>query len=122
MSCPFWEPMDLRIPTSLALFSDRAVLRFMKLIQAKINTKAPIIPKSQTYVILPPDCLPWSKLLLKYQSSIGRRKILGLYCTTSSSEFFLTSIMVLVTFSKVVLSAICTNIWKELFCQLSKEF
>src|SRR5687768_18368289 len=34
------EPIVLRIPTSFALFSDRAVLRFIKLMQASSNTRS----------------------------------------------------------------------------------
>src|SRR5688572_12698364 len=42
------DPIDLRMPTSFALFSERAVLRFMKLIHAKINTITPTTPNSHT--------------------------------------------------------------------------
>src|SRR5680860_551743 len=108
------EPIDFRMPTSFALFSDLAVLRFIKFIQAKSNTNAPIMPKSHTYFILPPDCFPFSKLLRKYQSFIGKRKSCGSNSAVSSFRFFFTSLMVADTFSIVVLSAICTNIWKEL--------
>ena len=38
------SPIVLRIPTSLALLLLRAVDRFMKLMQASNNTKAPIKP------------------------------------------------------------------------------
>src|SRR4249920_1844076 len=37
-----WDPMALRTPTSLALFSERAVVRLMKLIQAINKTSEPI--------------------------------------------------------------------------------
>jgi uncharacterized protein YceK len=43
------DPTALRMPTSLALFSLLAVLRFMKLIQARSNTNRPMMAKSQTY-------------------------------------------------------------------------
>src|SRR3954466_12000733 len=42
-SCLRTEPIVLRIPTSFARFSDRAVLRFMKLMQASSNMNTPII-------------------------------------------------------------------------------
>src|SRR4030095_3145778 len=41
-SCLRIDPIVLRIPTSLALFSDRAVLRFTKFMQARSKTKIPI--------------------------------------------------------------------------------
>src|SRR5258705_8248621 len=47
-NCPRDDPKTLRIPTSFILFSDLAVLKFMKLIQANTSTKTPIIPYSQT--------------------------------------------------------------------------
>src|SRR5687767_8908072 len=49
MICQRLDPTALRIPTSLPLFSERAVLRFMKLIQASSNTKMPTIPNNHTY-------------------------------------------------------------------------
>ena len=48
INCPRTEPIDLRIPTSFALFSEWAVLRFIKLIQASSNTKEAIIPNNHT--------------------------------------------------------------------------
>src|SRR5690348_918788 len=53
MSCLRPDPRVLRTPTSLALFSERAVLRFMKLIQASNNTNTPIEPMNQTSWIGP---------------------------------------------------------------------
>src|SRR3990170_7382313 len=41
INCHFADPTALRTPTSFALFSDRAVLKFIKLIQANSNTKIP---------------------------------------------------------------------------------
>src|SRR3954466_9809103 len=41
------EPTVLRIPTSFARFSLRAVDRFMKLIHASISTNTPIIENNQ---------------------------------------------------------------------------
>src|SRR5437762_13944524 len=49
MICFQSEPIVFRIPTSFARFSLRAVLRFMKLIQASNKTNTPIIPNIQTY-------------------------------------------------------------------------
>src|SRR5690606_12374132 len=51
MSCFLAEPIDFRMPTSFARCSDRAVLKFMKLMQGSNNTNAPTTPKSQTYWI-----------------------------------------------------------------------
>ena len=42
----------MRNPTSLALPADRAVDRFIKLIQAMMIIKAPMPPKKYTYIIL----------------------------------------------------------------------
>src|SRR3989337_2663526 len=60
-NCFRTEPIAFRIPTSLARFSERAVLKFMKLIQASINTKAPMVAKSQTLSIRPPVLNPFLK-------------------------------------------------------------
>jgi hypothetical protein len=59
------------IPTSRARFSDLAVLRFIKLIQASSTTKTPIIPKSHTYWMSPPDRIPFSQEDRRCQSFIG---------------------------------------------------
>src|ERR1700760_4625377 len=45
------EPTVLRMPTSRARFSDLAVDKFIKLIQASTSTTLPMIPNSQTYWI-----------------------------------------------------------------------
>ena len=50
--------MVLRMPTSFARCSLRAVDRFIKLIQASSRTKAPMIPKNQTKRIRPPSGTP----------------------------------------------------------------
>ena len=57
------DPTVLRIPTSFALFSLRAVERFMKLIQASISTNTPIIANNQTNCMRPPSALPFLKSL-----------------------------------------------------------
>ena len=43
--CGRTAPMTLRIPTSLARLSDRAVVKFIKLMQAMINMKTAIREK-----------------------------------------------------------------------------
>ena len=47
MSCVLNEPTVLRMPTYLALFSLRAVELFIKLMQASMSTKNPIIENNQ---------------------------------------------------------------------------
>ena len=47
MSWILSEPSVLRIPTSLARFSLRAVERFMKLMQASNKMKTPMSPMSR---------------------------------------------------------------------------
>src|SRR5687768_15769255 len=49
----FSEPTTLRIPTSFARLADLAVERFMKLIQASINTNKATAEKMYTYWIFP---------------------------------------------------------------------
>src|SRR4051794_20892417 len=71
INCLFRDPIDLRTPTSLALFSERAVLKFVKLMQAKSSTNIPTIPKSQTKVMRPPDGSPFLNSEYKCQSFIG---------------------------------------------------
>ena len=58
INSPRPEPMALRTPTSFALFSERAVLKFMKLMQAINKTMSPKMPKSFTYLIKPPVFMP----------------------------------------------------------------
>src|ERR1700722_9426201 len=65
------EPITLRTPTSLARFSDLAVERFMKLIQAIANTSMPIILNKRTYSTKPPTALPFLKSVIKCQSFKG---------------------------------------------------
>src|SRR5258708_15813172 len=48
INCERVEPIDLRIPTSLARVSDCAVLKFIKLLHASNSTKTPIAANSQT--------------------------------------------------------------------------
>src|SRR5215216_3070362 len=73
ISCQRREPIVFRIPTSLALFSLLAVLRFMKLIQASISTKMPTIPNSHTYLMFPPLLTPFLNSLYRFQRLIGCR-------------------------------------------------
>src|SRR6478735_9461708 len=67
----FKEPTDFRMPTSLARFSERAVLKFIKLMQANSSTKIPTIPKSHTNVMRPPSGRPFLNSEYKCQSFIG---------------------------------------------------
>jgi len=99
--------MALRTPTSLARFSERAVLKFMKLIQAKSNTKMPTMPNSQTYSINPPVFTPSFQLDFKCQSAIGCKKIRASKRLSSLGKLlnFERSILLL-TVSKSTLSAI----------------
>src|SRR6185312_1928216 len=66
-NCPInWlrtDPTVLRMPTSLALFSLRAVERFIKLMQARRITNTPIIEKSQINCMRPPEDFPLLKSL-----------------------------------------------------------
>ena len=115
MSCSRTEPTVLRIPTSFALFSERAVLRFIKLIQASNNTNTPITANIHTYSIWPPACLPSFHEERKCQSFIGCRKIAALNLFSSSSTLFsLAFSMLRFTEAKSVLSFICAKAWKEL--------
>ncbi len=61
ISWPRTEPIAFRMPTSLARFSDRAVDKFIKLMQARISTKMPMMAYSRTNLILPPTLIPPSK-------------------------------------------------------------
>src|SRR5688500_2172503 len=66
--------MVLRIPTSLALFSEFAVVKFIKLIQASNNMKRPIIPNIHTYSMRPPVYTPLLNSEYKCHLSIECRK------------------------------------------------
>src|SRR6266542_832362 len=88
INCLFKEPIALRIPTSLARFSARAVLKLMKLIQANSSTKIPTIPKSHTNVMRPPSGSPFLKSEYKCQSFIGYNKAWYLYsCIPVATSF-----------------------------------
>src|SRR5947209_5906853 len=78
------------MPTSLARFSDLAVLRFMKFIPASINTKMPIMPNSHTYFMLPYVFTPFLNSAYKCHLLIGKRKISGLALFHSSCSIGLT--------------------------------
>ena len=60
ISSPRLDPTLLRIPTSRALRSERAVARFIKLIQAISKIKPAIAENIFTYSILPPTSTPFS--------------------------------------------------------------
>src|SRR5689334_20751543 len=74
INCFFNDPIVLRMPTSFALFSARAVLKFMKLMHANSNTKIPTIPNNHTNVMRPPSGKPFLKSEYKCQSFIGYNK------------------------------------------------
>ena len=71
----FCAPTHLRIPTSFALFSLRAVVRFIKLIQAMRRMNAAMIAKSLTNSISPPSSLPFVKFEYKRQRLMGYKNI-----------------------------------------------
>ena len=77
------EPTAFRMPISFALFSLRAVLRFIKLMQASSSTNIPIIPNSHTYSIAPPVLIPFLNSEYKCHLLIGCRKITGLNFVSS---------------------------------------
>ena len=74
ISCFLSDPNVLRMPTSLALFSERAVERFMKLTQAINNMMMAIMVNILTYSIMPPIFLPSLKSLYKCHLLIGKVK------------------------------------------------
>jgi hypothetical protein len=53
--CDLVAPITFLMPTSVALFADLAVARFIKLIQAIMRINNAIIEKIITSFILPPD-------------------------------------------------------------------
>src|ERR1043166_5480408 len=63
ISCFLPEPSVFLTPTSFALFSERAVDRFMKLTQAIKRMIRAIMVKSLTYSIIPPVFFPFLKSL-----------------------------------------------------------
>src|SRR5215213_6674408 len=73
-NCFLSEPSVFRTPTSLALFSERAVERFIKLTQAIIKITKAMIPNNRTYLIIPPTFLPSLKSLNKRHLLIGNPK------------------------------------------------
>src|SRR5258708_8748379 len=111
--------MDFRMPTSFARFSERAVLRFIKLIHASIKTNKPMIAKSQTNSIRPPIFIPFLNSEYKCHLLIGWRKTSGLYLRSSSflSLLNFTFLILADTVSMSALSAICANVWVKLLPQ-----
>src|SRR5450755_2898855 len=77
INCARNDPAALRMPISRALFSLLAVLRFIKLIQARSRTNAPIRANSQTYWMAPPALTPFLNSEYKCHLLIGCRKICG---------------------------------------------
>ena len=68
------EPNVLRIPTSFALLSDRAVDRFIKLTQAISRMIIPMMENKRTYSIMPPVFFPFLKSLYNLHLYIGKVK------------------------------------------------
>ncbi len=75
ISCPFHGADGLADTDFLCPLFERAVLRFMKLMQASSNTNIPMIPKSQTYSMRPPVFIPFLNSWYKCQRPIGWRKM-----------------------------------------------
>src|SRR4030095_11770160 len=85
-NCAFIDPIALRIPTSFSLFSERGVLKFIKLIQASNKTKMPTIPNNQTNVIRPSAGFPFLNSEYKCHVLIGTTCAKGLYSLTSAKK------------------------------------
>src|SRR5258705_12135573 len=82
-SCLRMEPIVFRTPTSLALFSERAVLRFIKLIQASSKTNIPMILTSHTIRTGLSSVMPALVIGYKCQLLIGCRNTCGLRAASS---------------------------------------
>ena len=78
INCLRSDPTAFRIPTSFARFSERAVLRFIKLMHASNKTKTAIIPNSQTNCIPPPVFIPFLNSAYKCHLLIRMNKCNGL--------------------------------------------
>src|SRR5882724_6675062 len=106
------------MPTSFALFSLRAVLRFIKLMQASNNTNTPMMPKSQTNCTRPPMFFPSFHSEYKCHLLIGWRNtsLLNFFSSWSTLSCFACLI-----FSDTALKSTpgctCTYIRKELLPQ-----
>ncbi len=87
ISPPLLAPTTFRMPTSFALFSLRAVLRFIKLIQAISRIKAAMMAESFTNSILPPSSTAPLKLEYKRQRLIGYKNISHLVSSLSYLPF-----------------------------------
>src|SRR5258706_4751286 len=87
INCLRNEPIVLRMPTSFARFSLRAVLRFIKLIHASNKTNTPIIPNIHTYCIAPPTFTPFLNSAYKCQWLIGSRKSVGFFFASCGLTF-----------------------------------
>ena len=74
-SCFLPDPSVFLTPTSFALFSERAVERFMKLTQAISNMINAMMVNSRTYSIMPPTFFPSLKSLCKPPFTHGKSKI-----------------------------------------------
>jgi len=120
INCPRNEPMALRMPTSLARFSLRAVLRFIKLIQASNKTKPPTREKIHTYCMAPPELTPSLNSEYKCHLLIGCKSICGFSSFAVCGSIFLsfTSLIFADTLAISAWSASCTNSWKDSLYQL----
>src|SRR5262249_3736846 len=74
INCFLRDPNVFRTPTSFALFSERAVERFMKLIQAMRSMIKAMMLKSLTYSIIPPAFFPSLKSLYNRHLLMGKVK------------------------------------------------
>src|SRR6476620_11642648 len=83
INCRLSDPMAFLTPTSFALFSLLAVLKFIKLMQASRSTKSPTIPNNHTYWMRPPVLIPFLKSPYKCHFFIGCKKTMGLYLLSS---------------------------------------
>ena len=73
-NCFLPDPSVFLTPTSFALFSERAVERFMKLTQAISSMINAMMVNSRTYSIMPPTFLPFLKSLYNRHLLMGKVK------------------------------------------------
>src|SRR5215469_11245313 len=110
INCLRSEPTVLRIPTSFARFSLRAVLKFMKLMQASNNTNTPIMPNIHTYWIAPPTFTPFLNSEYKCHLFIGIKKSSGFFfCNCAFTFLYFASFILAEAAVKLTLSFSSTN-------------
>src|SRR5689334_8891514 len=68
INCLLPAPTTLRTPISLALRKERAVARFMKLMQAITRIMIATMENIFTYSMRPPFCFPFSQSEYRYDS------------------------------------------------------